>query len=500
MLDSVALLLSDTYKQCHPRMYPKDIELDGEIANTTRLVSYWVPRRSMLQKHNKMVFWGLTAFLKTYLVEYFRDNFFNLSREEVINEYCDTMDIQIGEGNYDEVNILQLHKLGYLPIEIAALPEGTKVPMGVPCIEITNTHPDFAWVAQWIECILQVELWKPCVHATIGSLYRELADKYYDLTVDDMIPEMACADFGMRGMSCMEEAVRCSAAWMLSFNKTSTIPAIKYIDKYYNANCKENGLGKGAVSVEHSVVGAWYAIYGEERSLIKKLLEQDYPDTSFSYVADTYDYKYVVSEVLPSLKDEILAHNGKLLIRPDSGDMVEIAIWTIEELAKHFGYTVNSKGYKVLNSKIGIIYGDGCSLKNVEKVWEAYEKMGYAANNIFFGVGAFCFTGIFEDDKFYAATRDTFGIAMKATYGEIGDRKVFIYKDPKTDTSKLKKSHKGCCVVKRDENGELYCEDEHEYLDVIHDKENLLRPVFSDGVIYNEEDYMTIRERLHAEV
>ena len=169
-------------------------------------------------------------------------------------------------------------------------------------------------------------------------------------------------------------------------------------------------------------------------------------------------------------------------------------------MAKHFGYTVNSKGYKVLNSKIGIIYGDGCSLKNVEKVWEAYEKMGYAANNIYFGVGAFCFTGIFEDDKFYVATRDTFGIAMKATYGEIGDRKVFIYKDPKTDTSKLKKSHKGCCVVKRDENGELYCEDEHEYLDVIHDKENLLRPVFSDGVIYNEEDYMTIRERLHAEV
>lgn len=148
---------------------------------------------------------------------------------------------------------MKLHKLGYLPIQIRAIPEGTLVPMGIPCIEITNTHPDFAWVVQWIECILQVELWKPCAHATIGHMYRELANDYYKMTCDDFLrPEMACSDFGMRGMSCIEEAVRCSSAWLLSFDKTSTIPAIDYIDTYYDACCWTERIGIGAVSTEHS--------------------------------------------------------------------------------------------------------------------------------------------------------------------------------------------------------------------------------------------------------
>lgn len=499
MMNSIALLLSDTYKQCHPRMYPRNLEVNGEIINTEQLVSYWVPRRSMLKRHNRMVFWGLRAFCKRYLDEYFNEYFFKLTEEEVLAEYCDTMDTQIGEGNYDTDHIIQLHRLGYLPLEICALPEGTIVPMNVPCIQITNTHPDFAWLVQWIECVLQVELWKPCFHATVGTMYRELADKYYELSVDDMIPEMACADFGMRGMSCMEEAIRCSAAWMLSFNKTSTIPAIKYIDKYYNANSKENGLGKGGVSYEHSVVGANYAVLGSEEAIIKHALTELYPNTSFSYVSDTYDYWDVVENILPRCKKEILEHNGKFLVRPDSGDMVEIAVRTVESLWESFGGTINSKGYKVLDPHVGVIYGDGCSLPRVEEVWEVLTQKGYAANNIFFGVGAFCFTGVFEDDKFYAATRDTYGIAMKATYGVIGGKEVFIYKDPKTDTSKLKKSHKGCCIVKRSENGELYCEDEHSFKDTF-TRENQLQVIFADGDAYNEDDYMTIRERLHAQL
>ena len=96
------------------------------------------------------------------------------------------MDIQLG-NSYDMEPIIKLHKLGYLPIKIRAIPEGTLVPMGIPCIEITNTHPDFAWVVQWIECILQVELWKPCAHATIGHMYRELANDYYKMTCDDLL-------------------------------------------------------------------------------------------------------------------------------------------------------------------------------------------------------------------------------------------------------------------------------------------------------------------------
>ena len=113
-----------------------------------------------------MVFFGLQAFIKEYLMGYFQENFFDLTEDEMVSLYTDSMDIQIGKDNYDLDKIVQLHKLGYLPLEIRALSEGTLVPMGVPCIEITNTNDDFAWLVQWIECILQVELWKPCCHAT----------------------------------------------------------------------------------------------------------------------------------------------------------------------------------------------------------------------------------------------------------------------------------------------------------------------------------------------
>ena len=418
MNNTMALLLSDTYKQCHSRMYPKGL---------TKLVSYWVPRRSMLENRNKMVFFGLQAFIKEYLMGYFQENFFDLPEDEMVSLYTDSMDIQIGKDNYDLDKIVQLHRLGYLPLEIRALSEGTLVPMGVPCIEITNTNDDFAWLVQWIECILQVELWKPCCHATIGHMYREIADYWYDKTTD--------------GLSCMDEAVRCSASWLLSFNKTSTIPAINYIDKYYNADCKKNGIGLGAVSTEHSVMGANFSIDGDEITFVKRLLTELYPNTSFSMVSDTYDYWNMINNILPQCKEEIMNHNGKLLVRPDSGDIVEISVKTVERLWDIFGGSINSKGYKELNPHIGIIYGDGCTLSNVETIWRELEKRGFAANNIAYGVGAFCFTAIMENGKMIVATRDTFGIAMKATYGVIDGKKLMIFKDPKTDTSHLKKSH-----------------------------------------------------------
>ena len=484
MDSTMALLLSDTYKQCHDRMYPQGL---------TKLVSYWVPRRSMLKKQDKMVFFGLQAFIKEYLMGYFQTSFFDIDEEEIVKQYTDTMNVQIGASNYDVDKIVQLHRLGYLPLEIRALPEGTLVTMGIPCIEITNTKEDFAWLVQWIECILQVELWKPCCHATIGHMYRNIADYWYNKTTDGLDGAMACSDFWMRGMSFMDEAVRCSAAWLLSFNKTSTIPAISYIDKYYNADCKNKGIGLGAVSTEHSVMGANFSIDGDEITFVKRLLTELYPDTSFSMVSDTYDYWNMVNNILPQCRDEIMNHNGKLLVRPDSGDIVEISVKTVERLWEIFGGTENSKGYKVLDPHIGIIYGDGCTLSNVETIWKELEKRGFAANNIAYGVGAFCFTAIVEDGKLVVATRDTFGIAMKATYGVINGKKLMIYKDPKTDTSHLKKSHKGCCRVYK-EDGQLKCQDQ---LSEMSD-DSLLTTVFKDGKLVKEESFIDIRERMYG--
>lgn len=484
MVRPLALLLSDTYKQTHDRMYNPGL---------TKLVSYWIPRKSMLKKQDKMVFFGLQAFIKEYLFDYFDKNFFDKPEKEVLKEYTTSMNTQLKEQDYDIEKIIKLHRLGYLPLEIRALPEGTLVPMGVPCIEITNTHNDFAWLVQWIECILQVELWKPCCHATVGYMYRKIADYWYDKTTDNLKSSMACADFGMRGMSCMDEAVRCSASWLLSFDKTSTIPAISYLNECYDADCKNNGIGIGAVSTEHSVMGANFAIDGDEITFVKKLLTELYPNTSFSIVSDTYDYWNMINNILPQCKKEIMNHNGKLLVRPDSGDIVDISVKTVERLWEIFGGTKNSKGYKILNSHIGIIYGDGCTLSNVETIWKKLEEKGFAANNINYGVGAFCFSAIVEDGQMVVITRDTFGIAMKATYGIINEQKVMIYKDPKTDASHLKKSYKGCCRV-YEENGELKCQDQ--LLDM--SNESLLTTVFKDGTLVRKDNFIDIRERMYG--
>lgn len=294
-------------------------------------------------------------------------------------------------------------------------------------------------------------------------------------------------------MSCMDEATRCSASWLLSFNKTSTIPAINYIDRYYNADCKNNGIGIGAVSTEHSVMGANFSIDGDEITFVKRLLTELYPNTSFSMVSDTYDYWNMVNNILPQCKEEIMNHNGKLLVRPDSGDIVEISVKTVDRLWEIFGGSVNGKGYKVLNPHIGIIYGDGCTLSNVETIWKELEKRGFAANNIAYGVGAFCFTAIVENGKMIVVTRDTFGIAMKATYGVIDGKKLMIFKDPKTDTSHLKKSHKGCCRV-YDDNGELKCQDQ-----LLEMSDNsLLTTVFKDGELVREDTFADIRNRMYG--
>jgi nicotinamide phosphoribosyltransferase len=466
-------------------MYPKGL---------TKLVSYWVPRKSMFEKQKTMVFFGLQAFIKEYLIDYFNKNFFELSLDEVMSIYTKYMNVQLSEESYDCEKIVNLHKLGYVPLQIRALPEGTDVTMGTPCIELTNTHDDFAWLVQWVECILQAELWRPCTHATVGKMYRNVANYWYDKTVDGMSAAFACSDFGMRGMSCLEDSTRTSAAWLLSFNKTSTIPALAYIDEMYAADVTNSKIGIGAVSTEHSVMGANFAMDGDEITFVKRLLTELYPNTSFSMVSDTYDYWNMIDNILPACKDEIMNHNGKLLVRPDSGDIIEISVKTVQKLWDIFGGTVNSKGYKVLDSHIGIIYGDGCTLQNVNTIWSELEKLGFAANCIFFGVGAFCFTATFEDSKMIVQTRDTFGIAMKAAYGVIDGKELFIFKDPKTDTSNLKKSHKGCCRV-YEENGELKCEDQH--YGMVPEDETLLKTVFINGNFVKEETFADIRNRMN---
>ena len=481
--------VADTYKNCHVDVYPEGM---------TKLVSYLVPRKSMFEKQQKVVVFGIQAFIKNFKEN--ADAWFAKPTSEVIADYEKKMNLQLGPGNYETSHIEKLHRLGYLPLKIKALPEGSLVNMGVPIASVENTDPDFAWLAQWTECWLQGEVWKPCNDATAGYMYYKIAKKWYDKTTDGADPRMAASDFGMRGMSCMEEACKTSASWLISFNKTSTVPAISWLDYFYNADCSYNHLGIGAVSIEHSVVSSNVAVGTSEKELILKLLKQY---KNFSYVADTYDYWDIVKNVLPEIKEEILAHEGKILIRPDSGDQYENVIQTVQSLWETFGGTENKKGYKVLNPHVGMILGDGCTLKQVEKIWKKLEEMKFAATNCLFGVGAFCFHAFFDGDKMIVSTRDTFGFAQKTTYIQLMDgRELEVVKDPKTDTAKLKKSHKGLVFVEKVGNDYVATdgldEDTYEKYEETHKDE--MQVVFVNGVYFNRQNLMDIRARLAKEV
>lgn len=480
------MLMADTYKNTNPDAMPEGL---------TKLTSYITPRKSMFKNIDKVVFFGLQGFIQEFLIDLVNETFFKRNKEEVLAEYKSYLDTQIGEQSYDLSRIAALHDLGYLPIKMKALPEGSVVNMGVPCIELTNTHPDFAWVVQWVECVAQSELFGTCNWATMAHEYRKLANKFYEKTTNDADPAMAMADFGFRGLG-VDNGIRASSSWLLSFNKTSTIPAMQYIDKMYNAECVKNHIGIGAVSLEHATVCSNLAVCETEENLLRRLLTTVYKDTSFSYVSDSFDYWSLVNDTLPKLKKEIMEHNGKFLVRPDSGDIVEISVKTVQKLYEIFGGTINSKGYKELNPKVGIIYGDGCQYSKIEEIWTRLEKLGFAADTILFGVGAFSFTAMCTpEDGMVCLTRDTFGFAMKSTDCVIGGKEYTIQKNPKTDQNHLKKSHKGlCCVIKDGDN--FVCHDG--YTSETLPADNLLRTVYRDGQFVRTTNFAEIRERLNV--
>lgn len=480
------MLMADTYKNTNPDAMPEGL---------IKLTSYITPRKSMFKNIDKVVFFGLQGFIQEFLIDLVNETFFKRDKEEVLAEYKSYLDTQIGEQSYDLSRIAALHDLGYLPIKMKALPEGSLVNMGVPCIELTNTHPDFAWVVQWIECIAQSELFGTCNWATMAHEYRKLANDFYEKTTGGANPAMAMADFGFRGLG-VDNGIRASSSWLLSFDKTSTIPAMQYIDKMYNAECAKNHIGMGAVSLEHATVCSNLAICETEENLLRRLLTTVYKDTSFSYVSDSFDYWSLVNDTLPKLKKEIMEHNGKFLVRPDSGDIVEISVKTVQKLYEIFGGSVNSKGYKELNPKVGIIYGDGCQYSKIEEIWTKLEKLGFAADTILFGVGAFSFTAMCTpEDGMVCLTRDTFGFAMKSTDCVINGKEYTIQKNPKTDQNHLKKSHKGLCCVTKD-GDDYVCHDG--YTSETLPADNLLMTVYRDGQFVRTTNFADIRERLNA--
>ena len=309
------LLMIDFYKATHSEQYPKGL---------TRMVSYYTPRMSRLGDVDKVTLFGLQAFIKEYLIEGFNTYFFNRPIEEVVKEYCDTLDYTMGAASYDSQKIINLHKLGYLPLQIRALPEGTRSNIGVPQIEITNTHPDFVWLVNTIETLLSCTMWHTQVSAEVGYRYRKIVDKYVDLTCENVDPRNVLGDFSMRGQQSAESAIKSSSGWLLSFNNTATVPAIMWLEKNYNCDVTKDVVGRGAISTEHSVMCSNTSVDGDEITQVKRLLTEIYPKHSFSMVSDSYDYWNMVTNIIPQCKEEILAHEGYIGIRGDSGDPIEV--------------------------------------------------------------------------------------------------------------------------------------------------------------------------------
>jgi len=479
------MLLCDFYKTVHSDMInPK----------MTKSMSYYTPRMSRVNRWDKVVMFGVQMFCKTWLIDYFNDYFFHLTEDEVVEEYTRVLDATLGKGIYGTEKIRKLHRLGYLPIEIIALPEGTMVPVHVPMFGITNTHDDFAWLPQALESLISAEMWYPQITATVGKTYRDIVNKYYDETVDDNVPRArALGAFDFRGDMCVDAALKAGAGWCLSFLLTATVPAIPYLENMFNCDCTKEPVAFGSVSTEHFVMCSNYAVDGDEITFLRKMLTQLYPNTSFSCVLDSYDYWNVIDNILPQLHDEILAHNGCMLMRGDSGDCVEVVTKTVFKLWDQFGGTVNSKGYKVLDPHVKAIYGDSITVQRCEEIYEILKKEGFACSNVALGVGSFSMHCIEEDDILKPFTRDTFSSCIKACYAEVDGKCYPVFKNPKDGG--FKKSQKGLCYV-YEEDGVLKYKDEYTSENI--PEGNLLQTVFKDGKMVIDYTLDEIRQRLNG--
>ncbi len=317
---------TDYYKLSHDRFMNKGTTLI--YSNFTPRTAKYAPVLSQFYD-NKVVFFGLQHFILDYLIGEWNSKFFNQKKEDVIKSFKRRVETSLGPNSVNIQHFEDLHDLGYLPIQIWALPEGSKVPIGVPVLTIENTNPCFAWLTNYLETVISCELWKPITTATIASQYRKIMEHYADKTgcTYDHIP-FQCHDFSFRGMSGRHDAALSGAGHLLSFAGTDTIPAIDLLEDSYYADADEELIGASVPASEHSVTSLGTSIDGEYET-IKRWITEDYPSGIVSVVSDTYDFWKVLTKFLPKLKDDIMARDGKVVIRPDSGDPEEIICGTV---------------------------------------------------------------------------------------------------------------------------------------------------------------------------
>ena len=414
-----SLFLTDGYKTSHNKQYPE---------GTTLVFSNFTPRSDNHAneglKNKGVVVFGIQYMLKV-LKEHFDKNFFMAQEREALslmslslyNEHIEKLkrnkideikkefSLYLGM-EYDTTHFEELWDLGYLPIEVRALAEGTISPIKVPVLTVHNTLPEFYWVTNYLESIISNLLWKPITSATIAREYKNILNHWAIKTTGSTEgTEWQGHDFSMRGMDSIDAVVSSGLGHLTSFNGTDSLPTIFGARHYYG----ETGFVAGSVpATEHSVMCA--GSKEGELETFRRLLNT-YPTGILSVVSDTWDLWNVITNILPQLKEQILAREGKLVIRPDSGNPVDILCGVkpvsatneglqyrqgtkpeeikgvIELLWDIFGGTTNEQGYKVLNPHIGAIYGDSITLERADEICRRLENKGFASTNVVFGIG-----------------------------------------------------------------------------------------------------------------
>ena len=500
------LLLTDGYKTGHHQQYPK---------GTTLVYSNFTPRSlKHAPKHcNEIVSFGQQMVMKIIHESFDRD-FFSQPKEIVCGEMKRELSMYLNT-DYDVSHFEALHDLGYLPIKVKAIEEGTVVSAKIPVLTIYNTVPEFYWITNYLETIISNLLWKPMTSATIAHNYRKVLTSWQEKTDAEKgwFIDWQGHDFSMRGMDSIDATVSSGIGHLTSFSGSDSLPAIYGARKYYG----ETGFIAGSVNAtEHSVMCAG----GKEDEIdtFRRLLET-YPTGILSVVSDTWDLWKVCTEHVVTLKEEIMSRDGKLVIRPDSGDPVDILCGkdttplfrngsepslnspidnspetkgVIELLWGVFGGTINEQGYKVLDSHIGAIYGDSITIDRADEICRRLEAKGFASTNVVLGIGSF---------TYQYNTRDTFGFAMKATYVEVNKPKFAgdfnpegreIFKDPITDDG-TKKSATGLLCVKKDMVDKYYLIDKVTWEG---EQTGEFKTIYSNGNFYNQTTLTEIRGKL----
>ena len=519
-----APLACDYYKIGHAtKMQPSSVE---------RVATTWTARSN---KHHPgcqdTVVFGY-QYTIAQLKRYFDEAFFSVPIEDLKRDFEDMIALSFHPDYADFSKFEALHELGYLPLAIYGVPEGTLLPVGIPSHMIFNTDGDFAWLPQFIEDLWSANNWLPSTSATTAYYRRKLLWPFVEKTCDD--PKTAiqhmCGNFCLRGHTSLEAGYISGLAHGLSFDRTATIHSNTIAKNFYGA---DKPVMLGTPSLEHSVVEQGIAVWRNriinndvpdlqrnylnriiadnwemnlmaEMCFIIELLANIQPTGVMTYVADTYDYWGVVAKILPTIKDLILGRNGCFSVRPDSGNPVDIicgdryaddrespeALGTLVCLMKTFGAEPNSKGCLELPPQIRMIYGDAITAEISKTVGEWCVDNMVAMNNLCFGIGAYTYQYV---------TRDTRGFAIKATYCD--DEKyggMQLYKQPKTDPGK--KSPRGAVAVVKTNDASRYKMIDHLSLnEAIERTDNVMVCLFKNGDLYNQENFETIKKRLWAE-